>query len=164
MTKDQFQRAASLSADFAERWYPHLVSTMAEFDVTTPARQAAFIAQIGTESGGFKTLSESFNYSNAGLSVFGNRLTASQREQLGRRNGEGPLSLERQRAGHRSYQRSGPALAGRIRGAVDGLVLEGQQLQALCRLRRLHRADEVHQRRHQRAARPSGPLAQKALG
>jgi putative chitinase len=98
MTKDQFQRAASLSADLAARWYPHLVSTMAEFDITTPARQAAFIAQIGTESGGFKTLSESFNYSIAGLSVFGNRLTASQREQLGRRNGEGPLSLERQRA------------------------------------------------------------------
>ncbi|KAA8726734.1 glycoside hydrolase family 19 protein [Ewingella americana] len=98
MTKDQFQRAASLSADLAARWYPHLVSTMTEFGITTPARQGAFIAQIGTESGGFITLSESFNYSIAGLSVFGNRLTASQREQLGRRNGEGPLSLERQRA------------------------------------------------------------------
>lgn len=98
MTKDQFTRAASLSADLAARWYPHLVSTMAEFDISTPARQAAFIAQIGTESGGFKTLSESFNYSIAGLTTFGNRLTASQREQLGRRNGEGPLPVERQRA------------------------------------------------------------------
>jgi len=98
MTKDQFTRAASLSADLATRWYPHLVSTMAEFDISTPARQAAFIAQIGTESGGFKTLSESFNYSIAGLAIFGNRLTASQREQLGRRNGEGPLPVERQRA------------------------------------------------------------------
>lgn len=98
MTKDQFTRAASLSADLAARWYPHVVSTMAEFDISTPARQAAFIAQIGTESGGFKTLSESFNYSIAGLAIFGNRLTASQREQLGRRNGEGPLPVERQRA------------------------------------------------------------------
>lgn len=98
MTKDQFTRAASLSADLATRWYPHLVSTMAEFDISTPARQAAFIAQIGTESGGFKTLSESFNYSIAGLAIFGNRLTASQREQLGRRNWEGPLPVERQRA------------------------------------------------------------------
>lgn len=98
MTKDQFTRAASLSADLATRWYPHLVSTMAEFDISTPARQAAFIAQIGTESGGFKTLSESFNYSIAGLAIFGNRLTASQREQLGRRNREGPLPVERQRA------------------------------------------------------------------
>jgi len=98
MTKDQFTRAASLSADLATRWYPHLISTMAEFDILTLARQAAFIAQIGTESGGFKTLSESFNYSIAGLAIFGNRLTASQREQLGRRNGEGPLPVERQRA------------------------------------------------------------------
>lgn len=98
MTKDQFTRAASLSADFSTRWYPHLVSTMVEFDISTPSRQAAFIAQIGTESGGFKTLSESFNYSIAGLAIFGNRLTASQREQLGRRNGEGPLPVERQRA------------------------------------------------------------------
>lgn len=98
MTKDQFTRAASLSADLATRWYPHLISTMAEFDISTPARQAAFIAQIGTESGGFKTLSESFNYSIAGLTIFGNRLTASQREQLGCRNGEGPLPVERQRA------------------------------------------------------------------
>ncbi|EIC82170.1 glycoside hydrolase family 19 protein [Serratia sp. M24T3] len=98
MTKDQFTRAASLSADLAARWYPHVVSTMAEFDISTPARQAAFIAQVGTESGGFKTLSESFNYSIAGLAIFGNRLTASQREQLGRRNGEGSLPVERQRA------------------------------------------------------------------
>jgi len=98
MTKDQFNRAASLSADLATRWYPHLISMMAEFDISSPARQAAFIAQIGTESGGFKTLSESFNYSIAGLAIFGNRLTASQREQLGRRNGEGPLPVERQRA------------------------------------------------------------------
>jgi len=98
MTKDQFTRAASLSADLATRWYPHLISTMAEFEISTPARQAAFIAQIGTESGGFKTLSESFNYSIAGLAIFGNRLTASQREQLGRRNGESPLPVERQRA------------------------------------------------------------------
>ncbi|MGC6386556.1 glycoside hydrolase family 19 protein [Ewingella sp. S1.OA.A_B6] len=98
MTKDQFQRAASLSADLAARWYPHVVAAMVESDICTTVRQAAFIAQVGTESGGFKTLSESFNYSIAGLSIFGNRLTASQREQLGRRNGEGPLPIERQRA------------------------------------------------------------------
>lgn len=97
MTKDQFTRAASLSADLATRWYPHLISTMAEFDISTPARQAAFIAQVGHESGRFKTLVESFNYSIAGLSVF-TRLTASQRVHLGRRNGEGPLPVERQRA------------------------------------------------------------------
>jgi len=98
MTKDQFQKAASISADLSTRWYSQLVSTMTEFNILTPARQAAFIAQIGTESAGFKTLSESFNYSIAGLSIFSNRLTESQCKQLGRRDGEPALPIERQRA------------------------------------------------------------------
>ncbi|MGO2461844.1 MAG: glycoside hydrolase family 19 protein [Ewingella sp.] len=98
MTKDQFQRAASLSADLATRWYPHLVSTMAEFDITTPARQAAFIAQIGHESGSFRNLWESFDYSVEGLKTFGKRLTDSQRQQLGRQAGERYVPMERQKA------------------------------------------------------------------
>ncbi|WAT06477.1 glycoside hydrolase family 19 protein [Rouxiella badensis] len=98
MNEKTFQKAAGISAELAARWFPHVNAAMNEFGITTPARQAAFIAQIGTESGGFKTLSESFNYSIAGLSTFGGRLTASQREQLGRRNDETALPIERQRA------------------------------------------------------------------
>ncbi|QUT13473.1 glycoside hydrolase family 19 protein [Rahnella inusitata] len=98
MTKDQFTKAASLSADLAARWYPHVVSTMAEFDISTPARQAAFIAQVGHESGGFKKLWESFDYSVEGLKIFGKRLTDSQRQQLGRQAGEPYVPMERQKA------------------------------------------------------------------
>lgn len=98
MNQNTFQTAAGISSELAARWFSHVVATMDEFGITTPARQAAFIAQVGTESAGFKTLSESFNYSIAGLSIFGSRLTASQREQLGRRNGESSLPVERQRA------------------------------------------------------------------
>ena len=32
-------------------FFPHLIAAMAEFEINTPARQAAFIAQIGHESG-----------------------------------------------------------------------------------------------------------------
>jgi putative chitinase len=84
ITRDQFQRAASISKQLADKWYGPLTAAMQEFGIDTAKRQAYFIAQIGTESGGFTSVKESLNYSVAGLSIFGSRLTAAQREQLGR--------------------------------------------------------------------------------
>ena len=83
MDINQFQRAASLSADQAKRWFP-----------------AMFIAQVGHESAGFSSLVESFNYSVAGLANFvrTGRLSQNQANSLGRRHGEPSLPLERQRA------------------------------------------------------------------
>jgi len=98
MTKDQFMKAAGINSILAEKWYSHIVATMQEFGIDTPKRKAAFIAQIGTESGGFRSVQESLNYSVAGLAIFGSRLTASQREQLGRKPGEPALSVARQEA------------------------------------------------------------------
>ncbi|ELY6345203.1 glycoside hydrolase family 19 protein [Cronobacter muytjensii] len=98
MTKDQFMRAAGISSSLAEKWYPHIVEAMNAYGIDTPKRQAHFIGQIGTESGGFQTVQESLNYSVAGLAIFGLRLTAAQREQLGRKPGEKALSPERQAA------------------------------------------------------------------
>ncbi|WP_105583254.1 glycoside hydrolase family 19 protein, partial [Cronobacter sakazakii] len=79
-------------------WYPHIVEAMNTYGIDTPKRQAHFIGQIGTESGGFQSVQESLNYSVAGLAIFGSRLTAAQREQLGRKPGEKALSPERQAA------------------------------------------------------------------
>ena len=98
ITRDQFRKAAVISDELAARWYPHLVAAMEEFGINTPKRQAYFIAQIGTESGGFTVVRESLNYSVAGLAIFGKRLTAAQREQLGRKPGEPALSQARQAA------------------------------------------------------------------
>lgn len=98
MTKDQFMRAAGISISLAEKWYPHIVEAMNTYCIDTPKRQAHFIGQIGTESGGFQSVQESLNYSVAGLAIFGSRLTAAQREQLGRKPGEKALSPERQAA------------------------------------------------------------------
>ena len=47
MTQNEFQRAAGISAGLAARWYPHLISTFAEFSIENPAAQAMFIAQVG---------------------------------------------------------------------------------------------------------------------
>ncbi|ELQ6206399.1 glycoside hydrolase family 19 protein [Cronobacter sakazakii] len=98
MTKDQFMRAAGISSSLAEKWYPHIVEAMNTYGIDTPKRQAHFIGQIGTESMSFQSVQESLNYSVAGLAIFGLRLTAAQREQLGRKPGEKALSPERQAA------------------------------------------------------------------
>lgn len=98
MNIEQFRAAAGLSAPNAERWFAEITEAMAEFGIDTPKRQAAFIAQVGTESGGFARLVENFNYSVDGLiATFPRRITLMEARDLGRKNGEGPLSLERQR-------------------------------------------------------------------
>jgi len=96
MTKDQFMKAAGLSQALADKWYQHIIDTMKEFGIDTPKRKAHFIAQVGTESNGFRAVQESLNYSVTGLQIFGSRLTAVQREKLGRKPGELALSPARQ--------------------------------------------------------------------
>ncbi|WP_038909449.1 glycoside hydrolase family 19 protein [Dickeya oryzae] len=97
MTVEQFQRAAGVKAEIAEKWHPHIVAALQQFDITTPRRIAAFIAQTGHESGGFTRIVESFNYSITGLAIF-SQLTVAQREALGRHADERGLPVERQRA------------------------------------------------------------------
>lgn len=96
----QFQRAAGISEALAARWFSHITSAMKEFGISKPEDLAMFIAQVGHESVGFTRLQENFNYSVSGLANFvrAGRLTQGQANALGRRAGEPPLPLERQRA------------------------------------------------------------------
>ena len=97
MQIEQFRRAAGLTGPVAERWFSEVTEAMAEFGIDTPALRAAFIAQVGTESGGFTRLSESFNYSTTGLVVtFHKRITLAQAGQLGRQPGETAVPMTRQ--------------------------------------------------------------------
>jgi putative chitinase len=50
--------APSADLDQVTRLYPHIVATLAEFDLTTPLRQAHFLAQLCHESGSFNYLEE----------------------------------------------------------------------------------------------------------
>jgi len=89
MNKEQFQKAAGISAGLAARWFQPISDAMNEFGITTANDQAMFIAQLGHESAGFTSLVENFNYSVDGLKkTFGKRLTAYQCEMLGRVNGK----------------------------------------------------------------------------
>lgn len=62
MTLDQFRRAAGISTDTAKVWYDPITAAMQRFDINTPKRQAAFLAQIAHESGSFECVSESLYY------------------------------------------------------------------------------------------------------
>lgn len=65
MEIDEFARAAQIRQERAEHWLPYLLATMQEFDISTPARQAAFIAQTAHETAGYSRWVENLNYSTA---------------------------------------------------------------------------------------------------
>ncbi|MFH2377006.1 glycoside hydrolase family 19 protein [Hafnia paralvei] len=85
MILEQFQKAADISAGLAARWFPHIDAAMKEFGITAATDQAMFIAQVGHESGGFRQVVESLNYTPGALvAVFGKRITQQQANALGR--------------------------------------------------------------------------------
>ena len=49
------------------KFLPHLLSAMTEFEINTPLRQAAFLAQVFHESGNLDRVDENLNYSAQGL-------------------------------------------------------------------------------------------------
>lgn len=58
-------------------WTPHLNQCMQAHEISTPARQSAFLAQVLHESAGLKHLEEVLNYSAPRLrAVFGRRFTS----------------------------------------------------------------------------------------
>lgn len=122
----QFQRAAGISESLTARWFSHITSAMKEFGISKAEDQAMFIAQVGHESGA-SPLQENFNYSVSGLANFvrAGRLTQGQANALGRRAGEPPLPLERQRAiANLVYSKrmgnNAPAMAGiTVRGLIQ---------------------------------------------
>ena len=58
-TEDKF--AQLISHNTAE-WYQALINNLPQYEINTPERVAAFIAQCAHESGGFKRLKENLNY------------------------------------------------------------------------------------------------------
>lgn len=58
MTAEQLASAMRIKVTRAALWFYHLDHAMATYDIDTPERQAAFLAQIGHESGGLAWIRE----------------------------------------------------------------------------------------------------------
>jgi putative chitinase len=52
---------------YAEHWHKALAQLLPEYDIATPQRMAAFLAQCAHESGGFTAIKENLNYRAASL-------------------------------------------------------------------------------------------------
>lgn len=58
MTPQTLSHSTGARIDRAAEWLPHIEAAMAEYEINTAARQSAFLAQIGHESGGLHWVSE----------------------------------------------------------------------------------------------------------
>lgn len=85
LTASSFQHATGVSNSLRDAWYPHIAASLSAFQISTPLRQAHFLAQTGHESAGFLKVEEGLNYSeNALTAMFGKRITAEQARAYGR--------------------------------------------------------------------------------
>lgn len=107
MTPKELSLCTGARIDRAEEWLPFIEAAMDEFGISTPERQAAFLAQIGHESGGLHYSSE----------IWGP--TAAQQRYEGRRDlgnvqpGDGFRFKGRgliQTTGRANYEATGDAL------------------------------------------------------
>jgi putative chitinase len=95
MNLSQFEQAAGVSTTLATKWHQHIESSMMAHGIIKPIDQAMFLAQMGTESGGFTSIVENLNYSAANLvPVFGSHRITQQQANLYGRNEHHPADQE----------------------------------------------------------------------
>ena len=59
--------AACMPNPKIEEWYQPICDVLPEYEITTPLRMAAWLAQMGHESGDLREIEENLNYSAKGL-------------------------------------------------------------------------------------------------
>ena len=66
LTKAQLKQVLPKNP-YIDQWYHALEQLLPDYDITSPQRMAAFLAQCSHESGGFMVLKENLNYKPAAL-------------------------------------------------------------------------------------------------
>lgn len=128
MDQTTFMAATGASQASADFWLAPVMSAMERFQINTPARQAAFLAQLAYESGTFPLppIAERFNYSADRLDAVFSVLTPAQCSALGRQPGETcvPPARQQQLANivYQNRHGNGPAASG------DGWTYRGSGL------------------------------------
>lgn len=85
MTPQQIATSTGATLKTATMWQLPIIAACQRFDISTPLRQAAFLSQIGVESGGLTQLVENLNYSEqALLDLWPDHFTDSQAAEFGR--------------------------------------------------------------------------------
>lgn len=85
MTPEQIARATGATSALAQQWLPALTAAMQRWGINTPARQAAFLAQIGVESAHLSAVVENLNYSSEALvRTWPERFTPELAQRIGR--------------------------------------------------------------------------------
>lgn len=125
MERHLFKAAAGLPQTVADRWWPHVSAAWEEFDISTPERQAAWLAQIGHESGGFVFTRELWGPTPAqvryeGRADLGNTQPGDGKRYMGR----GLIQI----TGRANYRECGAALG--IDLETNPVLLQGDALAA----------------------------------
>lgn len=77
ITKEALVNIIPECSHVADKYLPHLLEAFDRFDISSPLRQAAFLAQVGHESTRLTRVEENLNYSANGLiRTFPNHFTA----------------------------------------------------------------------------------------
>jgi predicted chitinase len=97
----------NLNASKRTDYFPFLIRAMREFDITTPLRQAAFVAQLAHESGQFRFMEEIWGPTPAQRRYEGRRDLGNIQPGDGfRYKGRGPIQI----TGRANYKRYGDML------------------------------------------------------
>ena len=108
MTPQELVQATGARIDRAETFLPILEGAWSDFEITTPERQAAFLAQVGHESGGLHWLTEIWGPTDAQLRYEGRADLGNTAPGDGARfKGRGLIQI----TGRVNYQKVSDALA-----------------------------------------------------
>lgn len=119
-----FQRATGCTSSIAAAWAPPMFEAMEEWRIDTPAAQAAFLAQCGHESMGFRYSAELWRPTPAQVRYERNFGAAWPPTDADQRNRKAYALGNEQRGDGRRFRGHGPIqLTGRSNYAVAGKAL-----------------------------------------